>query len=85
MVIQGNKFQHFLNGIVSRIEYKSYVWNPSANLLAIQIDAAINSGNSGGAVVNKDNKIVGIAMMKLSNAHNILYRSINCYYYFTDK
>ena len=61
------------NGIVSRIEYKSYVWNPSANLLAIQIDAAINSGNSGGAVVNKDNKIVGIAMMKLSNAHNISY------------
>ena len=61
------------NGIVSRIEYKKYVWNPWSNLLAIQIDAAINSGNSGGAVVNKDNKIVGIAMMKLTNTDNISY------------
>ena len=61
------------NGIVSRIEYKSYVWYPWASNLAIQIDAAINSGNSGGAVVNKDNKIVGIAMMKLTNADNISY------------
>ena len=61
------------NGIVSRIEYKSYSWNPWANYLTIQIDAAINSGNSGGAVINKDNKIVGIAMMKLTNADNIGY------------
>jgi S1-C subfamily serine protease len=61
------------NGIVSRIEYKSYVWYPWASNLAIQIDAAINPGNSGGAVVNKDNKVVGIAMMKLTNADNISY------------
>jgi hypothetical protein len=39
----------------------------------IQIDAAINSGNSGGAILNKDNKIVGIAMMKLTSADNISY------------
>ena len=60
-------------GIVSRIEYKAYAWNPWSNLLAIQIDAAINSGNSGGAILNKDNKIVGIAMMKLRSADNISY------------
>lgn len=60
-------------GIVSRIEYKNYAWNPWSNLLAIQIDAAINSGNSGGAILNKDNKIVGIAMMKLTSADNISY------------
>ena len=60
-------------GIVSRIEYKNYAWNPWSNLLAIQIDAAINSGNSGGAILNKDNKIVGIAMMKLRSADNISY------------
>ena len=60
-------------GIVSRIEYKAYAWNPWSNLLSIQIDAAINSGNSGGAVLNKDNKIVGIAMMKLRSADNISY------------
>jgi S1-C subfamily serine protease len=61
------------NGIVSRIEYKAYAWNPWMSNLTIQIDAAINSGNSGGAVVNKDNKIVGIAMMKLTNTDNISY------------
>ncbi len=61
------------NGIVSRIEYKSYAWNPFNSYLTIQIDAAINSGNSGGAVINKDNKIVGIAMMKLTSADNISY------------
>ena len=61
------------NGIISRIEYSSYVWNPFASYLAIQIDAAINQGNSGGAVVDKDNKIVGIAMMKLTNTDNISY------------
>ncbi|MCT7507759.1 S1C family serine protease [Aliarcobacter cryaerophilus] len=60
-------------GIVSRIEYKNYAWNSWSNLLAIQIDAAINSGNSGGAILNKDNKIVGIAMMKLRSADNISY------------
>ena len=49
------------------------MWNPWSNLLAIQVDAAINSGNSGGPVLNKDNKIVGIAMMKLNNTDNISY------------
>ena len=61
------------NGIVSRIEYKNYFWNPFSNYLTIQIDAAINSGNSGGPIINKDNKIVGIAMMKLTSADNISY------------
>lgn len=59
-------------GIVSRIEYRSYVWS-SSYLLAIQIDAAINSGNSGGAVVNTKNELVGIAMMKLQKTSNIGY------------
>jgi S1-C subfamily serine protease len=59
-------------GVVSRIEYRSYVWS-SSYLLAIQIDAAINSGNSGGAVVNTKNELVGIAMMKLQKTSNIGY------------
>ena len=61
------------NGIVSRIEYKNYSWNPWARYMTIQIDAAINSGNSGGAVIDKDNKLIGIAMMKLTNTDNIAY------------
>jgi len=59
-------------GIVSRIEYRSYVWSGTP-LLAIQIDAAINSGNSGGAVVNNNSELVGIAMMKLNKSSNIGY------------
>ncbi len=59
-------------GVISRIEYRSYVWSKSY-LLAIQIDAAINSGNSGGPVINDKNELVGIAMMKISKASNIGY------------
>lgn len=59
-------------GIISRIEYTSYVWS-GESLLAIQVDAAINSGNSGGPAIDKDNNIVGIAMMSLTNASNISY------------
>ena len=59
-------------GVVSRIEYINYVWSGSY-LLAIQIDAAINNGNSGGAVLNTQNELVGIAMMRLTQTSNIGY------------
>ncbi len=59
-------------GVISRIEYVGYVWS-SEYLLAIQIDAAINSGNSGGPVVDYNNELIGIAMMTLSNSSNIGY------------
>lgn len=59
-------------GVISRIEYVRYVWS-SEYLLAIQVDAAINSGNSGGAALDKNGDIVGIAMMGLKNANNISY------------
>ncbi len=59
-------------GIISRIEYTPYVWSKN-NLLSIQIDAAINSGNSGGPVINKEGELVGIAMQSLKNASNIGY------------
>lgn len=59
-------------GVVSRIEYRKYVWS-NLNLLAIQIDAAINNGNSGGAVINSNNQLVGIAMQTLTKGSNIGY------------
>lgn len=50
-------------GVVSRIEHQEYI-HSNANLLACQIDASINSGNSGGPViVNK--KLVGVAFQGL--------------------
>ena len=59
-------------GVISRIEYINYAWS-SEYLLAIQVDAAINSGNSGGAAIDSNGDIVGVAMMTLSNTNNISY------------
>lgn len=59
-------------GVISRIEYTRYVWSQEF-LLALQVDAAINSGNSGGPAVDEDGKLVGIAMMTLKTADNISY------------
>ncbi|KAK9842610.1 hypothetical protein WJX84_004330 [Apatococcus fuscideae] len=60
------------SGVVSRIEVTSYV-HGTTELLAVQIDAAINSGNSGGPVFNGFGQCVGIAFQSLSggDAENI--------------
>jgi len=68
----GGKNVSTTTGIVSRIEQVYYVYS-AESLLAIQVDAAINSGNSGGAVVNEKNELIGIVMMKILKASNIAY------------
>jgi len=68
----GGKNVSTTTGIVSRIEQQYYAYS-AESLLAIQVDAAINSGNSGGAVVNDNNELIGIAMMKKLKASNIAY------------
>ena len=52
------------SGVVSRIEVTSYV-HGAAELLGVQIDAAINSGNSGGPAFNNRGQCVGIAFQSL--------------------
>ena len=47
-------------GIVSRIEVTAYA-HSGLGLLAIQIDAAINSGNSGGPCFNAAGELVGVS------------------------
>jgi S1-C subfamily serine protease len=56
-------------GIVSRIEVQRYS-HSRRRLLAITVDAAINSGNSGGPVFCGD-EVVGIAFQSLRDAENI--------------
>jgi S1-C subfamily serine protease len=54
-------------GVVSRIEVTSYV-HSNMRLLGIQIDAAINSGNSGGPVYDQDGKLVGVAFQSYAGS-----------------
>jgi len=58
-------------GIVSRVGVGKYS-HTDQPLLAVQIDAAINAGNSGGPAV-KSNKVVGVAFETLDDAENIGY------------
>jgi S1-C subfamily serine protease len=57
-------------GIVSRIEFTAY--NRPVSGLRIQIDAAINRGNSGGPAVVGD-KMIGLAFSTLGGSQNIGY------------
>lgn len=57
-------------GVVSRVEVQTYD-HSQRRLLAITIDAAINSGNSGGPVFDDTGRICGIAFQKLGDADGI--------------
>ncbi|MEX0804742.1 MAG: trypsin-like peptidase domain-containing protein [Candidatus Binatia bacterium] len=57
-------------GIVSRIEYTDYYYQATG--LRIQVDAALNFGNSGGPAVS-DGKLVGLVFSLIQNAQNIGY------------
>jgi len=53
-------------GIVSAVNRE--VEADGTTYVCIQTDAAINSGNSGGALVNGDGKVIGINTLKLSGS-----------------
>ena len=66
----GGDSQSVTEGIVSRIEHTSYRYGTKG--MRIQIDAAINSGNSGGPAM-VDGKIAGLAFSVRSSANDIGY------------
>lgn len=53
-------------GIISAVNRE--VESDGNKYVCIQTDAAINSGNSGGALVNSDGKVIGINTLKLSGS-----------------
>lgn len=53
-------------GIISAVNRQ--VTSDGNTFTCIQTDAAINSGNSGGALVNSDGKVIGINTLKLSGS-----------------
>ncbi len=66
---EGGEGPSVTEGVVSRIQVDIYS-HARNDMLMVQVDAAINSGNSGGPVVS-DGKIVGISMQTLEDAENI--------------
>ena len=54
-------------GVVSAVNRKVEDVEGSASYTCIQTDAAINSGNSGGALVNSQGQVIGINTLKVSS------------------
>ncbi|KAK9868621.1 hypothetical protein WJX84_008840, partial [Apatococcus fuscideae] len=72
----GSESLSITKGIVSRVVMARYSTAQTSNkLLGVQIDAAINFGNSGGPAFTslQDGKIGGIAFSKLTSGDNIGY------------
>jgi len=58
-------------GVVSRVEHHTYA-HSGEMFLAVQVDAAVNPGNSGGPALS-EGKIVGVVMQVITKSQNIGY------------
>lgn len=65
------------SGIISGLERKEITaGNFTRSVSVIQTDAAINSGNSGGALLNSKGELVGIPTLKMSYSDSSVYEGL---------
>jgi S1-C subfamily serine protease len=68
---EGGETLCLTRGVISRIEHQDYA-HSLKHFLAIQIDAAVNPGNSGGPALT-NGKIIGVVMQAMPDSENIGY------------
>jgi S1-C subfamily serine protease len=68
---QGGPNPSMTRGIISR--YTHIYYNRAVPNIAVQIDAAVNPGNSGGPVFNQKEQIIGVAFAHRANVQNVCY------------
>jgi len=74
----GGNAQSVTEGVVSRVDARNYRLGATSsimpgNALVVQIDAAINGGNSGGPCFDTTNRVVGVAFQGIDGAQSIGY------------
>ncbi|MBE5807464.1 MAG: trypsin-like serine protease, partial [Clostridiales bacterium] len=63
-------------GIISGVERSAEAGNFSRSVNVIQTDAAINVGNSGGALLNAKGELVGIPTLKYMYSYDTVYEGL---------
>jgi len=74
----GGNAQSVTEGVVSRVDCKNYRLGATSSIspgrsLVVQIDAAINGGNSGGPAFDASNRVIGVAFQGIDGAQSIGY------------
>lgn len=63
-------------GIISGLEREANADNFSRSVSVIQTDAAINTGNSGGALLNSKGELVGIPTLKYMYSNDVVFEGL---------
>jgi len=63
-------------GIVSGLERSANAGNFTRGISVIQTDAAINTGNSGGALLNAKGELVGIPTLKFMYSYDVVFEGL---------